>query len=193
MKEVINFLLKYGITIISIFAALAAWVPFMLERWRVKKRIPSCVVVDYRIMDQGSVSDSNRENKIDGTILVLALNCFVSEKALFAKDYTIEACVRGETKTSGVLFDGEIKESNTNRIMTIPNEYNFNLHREIVQDKDNVRIFPFLLKNVAFSDIKDIDYIKITFKGNKETKTLHIKQSDIPVYNRMGFISKFLK
>ena len=197
MKEVINFLLKYGITIISIFAALAAWVPFMLERWRVKKRIPSCVVVDYRIMDQGSVSDSNRENKIDGTILVLALNCFVSEKALFAKDYTIEACVKKDTKTVGILFDGEITEiegvTKKKKALNIPDEYNFNLHREIVQDKDNVRILPFLLKNVAFDDIKDVDYIKVTIKGNKETKILRIQQSDFPIYNRMGFLHKFVE
>ena len=177
MNELISYWLNNGMSIVSIVAALAAWAPFFFEHWIVKRRTPSCVVVDYKIMEDGGVSDSNRENKIEGTILVLALNCFVSKKALCAKEYSIEACVRGETKTSGVLFDGEIKELNTNRIMAIPNEYNFNLHREIVQDKDNVRIFPFLLKNVAFSDIKDIDYIKITFKGNEETKTLHIKQA----------------
>ena len=146
-------------------------------------------------MNNGNISDSNYENKINGTILVLALNCFVSEKALFAKDYSIEACIKVTTKTTGIVFDGMVteKENEIKKTLTIPDDYNFNLHREIVQDKDNVRIIPFLLKNVMFDDIKDVNYIKITLQGNKETKTLLIEQEDFPVYNRMGFLCRFVK
>lgn len=195
MDKIIQFIAANATAFVSTVAALAAWIPFVVERISLKRRKLSATVVDYRIIEDASVFDSRGENKITGTILILVMNCFVTEKSLFAKDYKIKVFLNEDTQANGIVFDGETKEKYNGRekILEIPVEYNFNLHREIVHDKDNVRVFPLLFRNVAFDSVTSIEKIVFEFKGNKETKTLIIEQKDIPVHNRMGLIWRFMK
>ena len=195
MKEFIQFITNNVPAIISTVAALAAWVPFLVDWMTLKRRKLSATVVDYRIIEDASAFDSRGENKITGTILILAMNCFITGKSLFAEEYKIKAFINDCTQAAGVVFDGETKEicNGGDKILEMPVDYNFNLHREIIHDKDNVRIFPLLFRNVAFNDIKCIEKIVFEFSGNKETKTLIIEQKDIPVHNRMGLIWRFMK
>lgn len=190
----IEFIIKYWAQILSIVGA-AAWIPLVIAHFSLKHRKLSATVVDYRIIENAFVSDSSGENKITGTILILAMNCFVTEKSLFAKDYKIKVFLKEDTQANGIVFDGDTKEryKGKEKILEIPQEYNFNLHREIIHDKDNVRIFPLLFRNVAFDNIASIEKIVFKFKGNKETKKLVVEQKDIPVHNRMGLIWRFMK
>ena len=195
MEKIIQFVITNADAFISTVAAFAAWVPFVVEYISLKRRKLSATVVDYRIIENASVFDSIGKNKITATILILAVNCFVTERSFFAKDYKINVFLDEDTRANGIVFDGETREKDNGKEknLEIPIEYNFNLHREIVHDEDNVRIFPLLFKNIAFNNIASIKKIVFEFKGNKETKILTIEQKDIPVHNRMGLICKFMK
>ena len=80
MKEFIQFITNNVPAIISTVAALAAWVPFLVDWMTLKRRKLSATVVDYRIIEDASAFDSRGENKITGTILILAMNCFITGK-----------------------------------------------------------------------------------------------------------------
>ena len=102
--------------------------------------------------------------------------------------------LNNNTSSEAEILDGPMyeKQGQENYVITCPNDYNFNLHREIVYDKDNIRIIPLLAKNISFDTIEQIDKIEIVLKNEILEKKIIIQNKDFPKLNRMVFFEQFV-
>lgn len=186
--------------VISLVGA-AAWIPAIVNWVGIKRRKIRGTIVDHRILENGEVYDSTRDQTEKGTILMLAINFFVSYESFFAKDYDINVRLKNGGDLKGILIDGKITEKSLDGgkgVFICPQEYNFNLHREIIADRDNIRILPMMIKSANFSSVDEIEYIEFIFMndmvGKKAAKKSVIFSSgDFPKFNHMRFIEDYLR
>lgn len=204
IKEYLSSLDNNEITtlILSIIGALA-WIPSLIQLSiqligyiKKHKRKIKMNVVDIKDIGKATVGDAYKTREKDGTILLLAANVFVPKESYYSEDIEVTAFIETTGKTQlrkGILIDGEIiihseKES---KLLNIPEENNFNLHREIICESDNVRAFAFMFEDSVFS-IRSIQKLEILFKG-KPNKKVVLHSYDFPVFNHMGYFAKHME
>ena len=181
--------------ILSIIAA-GAWIPILIGFFTEKNRKVCANLVDYRIIESAKATDSTGKNKIQGTILSLGINFYIPKKSFFTSELEMKIKLKNNAETNCQLLDGSVGEQRTDGIYfyTNPIEYNFNMHREIIAEKDNVRIIQIMAKNIEFSSIDEIEYVSFTLierNIRRIKKQVTIYSKDFPIYNRMRFIDVF--
>lgn len=179
--------------VVGIIGALA-WAPIIISFIKEKTRKINANLVDYRIIHSANVTGANGEY-LKGTILVLGLNFYVALKSFFAKRMEIKIKLNSGVETNCELLDGDLMEhrDDGDYDLFVPNEMNFNLHREIKCGKDNVRIIPILAQDLNFNEIDEIEEIRFALYEGKTHKTVVVRYSDIPNFNRMHLIDKCFK
>lgn len=185
--------------VISLVGA-AAWIPAIVNLVQIKRRKVEGTIVDYRIIQDAKVEDSTRTKKEIGTILMLGINFFIADKSFFAKNYEINVSLSSGGKLKGIIVDGVLIEHNDNEefLFLNPLDFNFNLRREIVPDKDNIRIVSIMIQNANFDKIEQINEVEFIFKNEEKgkrkiVKSVIFKKEDFPEFNRMRFIDNFFK
>ena len=182
--------------IIGIIGA-AAWIPTVVSYYKIKKRKIVGTIVDYRVIAEAEVENAEKTEKANGTILILGLNLFIAHESFFAHNCKIEVKLKDEKKYNGKIVDGTLieKSNGVRSPFSCPKEYNFNLHREIIAEKDNVRIIPFIVENANFKSINEVQQISIVLEndsdGSKHSKTIVFSSENFPGFNHMKFIAEY--
>lgn len=181
--------------LLAVCAIIVALVPLAAEHIKIKKRKIYANVVDYSIVTNATVSNYDNTEKANGTLLLLAVNLFVPYKSFFVERYEITAKLKSGTIAKAIITDGDLTIHKNNRDVEfiLPSDYNFNLHKEIICEKDNIRIFEIMLINSAITTKDDIDNLEFVFENKKCKKKLLLKTNELPNFNKMRFLSEFEK
>ncbi len=183
------------------FIGAAAWIPAIVqiiysvrEKNETKNRTISMQIIDTKlfygvsIYECGKTADSSKS----GSVVLLATNMFVPEKSFFVDSYSIKLKLENIDKpiTAKIIGNVDIIKDNikTNKI-TIPVKYNFNLHREIICEKDNIRVFAIFVENHNVVSEKNIEEIEFEFKGSEDIKMVAINDESILRYVKCNFLS----
>jgi len=171
-----------------------AWAPIIIDWILICHRKIYTNVVDDYMVTEAWVTTEDKKQTMKGTVLLIATNLFVSKKSYFVDNYNISVKLKSGTVSKAIITDGSISINTPQGIeyFRMPADYNFNLHREIISDKDNIRIFQVFLVNTQISNVHDIESITFNFKNNTTSKELVIETADFPRFNRMKFLSKYI-
>jgi hypothetical protein len=185
--------------VVSIIGA-ASWFPVLSKSRKIRKRKIIGTIVDHRVISDAKVQNASGVEKAKGTILMIAVNLFVAHESFFVYDCKAEVQLHDGKVYKGNIVDGVLSEktSGTTATFTCPKEYNFNLHREIIAEKDNIRIISLMIENSDFHCVDEVQQIKFIFESGAEkalcSKTVIFTRADFPELNHMNFIdSLFLK
>lgn len=181
---------------LSVLAIIVALVPLVIKHIQVKRRKIYANVVDYNIITNAVVKSYDNSIEFRGTTLLLAVNYFVSNESYFAENYNITAYLKSGSTSKVVITDGTYTihiSDNKSVSFEIPSDYNFNLHKEIISEKDNIRVIPLMLVDTAIDKIDDIERIIFTFKNHRECKKVELNSNDFPTINKMKFLCEFEK
>ncbi|MGN0524233.1 MAG: hypothetical protein ACI4XC_02735 [Eubacterium sp.] len=178
--------------ILSIVGALA-WLPHIVELIRKKCRNISANVVDYELITDSKAYNHNDTKSITGSIVLMAVNMFIPYESFFVEQYNITVNLKSGSKADSIIVDGDftIHTDNGDILFSVPDEYNFNLHKEIIHDKDNIRILKIMLKSTKINVVEEIESFEIVLKNKGDEKTVNIKLDDLPEFNKMNFLSNF--
>lgn len=178
---------------LSILAIVVALVPLVLEYFKTKNRKIYANVVDYNIITDATVHNFDDSECRKGTLLLLAVNLFIPYKSFFVETQEITAQLNSGTISKAIITDGDltINKNNKDFEFVLPTDYNFNLHKEIICEQDNVRIFEIMLVDSTIGSIDDIKNIKFVFKNRECKKTITLETKDFPNFNKMRFLSEF--
>ena len=179
--------------LLAVCAILVALVPLAVEHIKIKKRKIYANVVDYSIVTNATVSNYNNTEKANGTLLLLAVNLFVPYKSFFVEKYEIKAKLKSGTISKAIITDGDltIHKNNKDIEFILPSDYNFNLHKEIICEKDNVRTFEIMLVDSSITTKDDIDNLQFVFENRECKKSIVLKTENFPNFNKMKFLSEF--
>lgn len=179
--------------LLAVCAIIVALVPLVVEHIKIKNRQIYANVVDYSIVTNATVSNYDNTESATGTLLLLAVNLFVPHKSFFVETYEIAAQLKSGTVSRAIITDGSltIHKNNKDLEFILPSDYNFNLHKEIICESDNIRIFEIMLVNAAITSKDDIDNLKFVFKNSECKKSIVLKTKDFPNFNKMRFLSEF--
>lgn len=185
---------------LSIIGA-AAWIPAILqyvesnkEKQKLADRKIEMSVFDFAITT--NVCKKNFQGDlIYGSLLVLAVNLYVPDKSFFAKNSHICIKFRESNPRYAYIVDGNFEMCNgkITRHLPIEQEYNFNLHREIIHDKDNLRTIAIFIPDKEISCCNRIDEIIFTLSDEKNDKTIVLTKADFPIINNSTFLDEIRK
>lgn len=177
--------------ILSIIGALA-WTPGIIKLIQIHRRKICSNIVDFDIITNAKTSSYDNKKHLNGTLVIIAANFFISDRSFFITNYDINVKLKSGTMSNAILFDGSVtvnRLSENERIFSLPKKYNLNLHKEIICEKDNIRILPLMLKNATINNIDEIEYVEMTFVNNRIKKTIRYDSKDFPDFNKGDFIA----
>lgn len=192
----LDFLKNHWDECLSVLAIFVALVPLLVELIKRKCRKIYANIVDYNIITNAEVCNCYYTEKETGTLLLLAINLFVPYESFFVENYEINAKLKSGTVSRAIITDGGItihRNDGKDTEFIIPSDYNFNLHKEIICEQDNIRIFEIMLLDATVDTILDIDSIEFIFKNSKSKKIVTIGTEHFPKFNKMQFLSEFDK
>lgn len=191
----LEFIKKYWDEGLSVIAIVVAIVPFIADWIATKKRKIYANVVDYSIITDAEVSNYDNSAKLKGTIMLLAVNFFIPIKSFFVETYEITARLKSKTISKAIIIDGNltIYRGDIDIKFLMPSNYNFNLHKEIICEQDNIRILEIMFVDANIDNIDKIESIEFDFTNRKQTKTIIVKTKHFPKFNKMKFLSEFEK
>ncbi len=187
-------------TLLAIIGA-AAWIPALRinkqekeEKEEIKNRAIEMSLFDFLLIDNTS-KETYPGNYYNGSLLLIAANLYIPDKSFFAKTCTIRIDFCNGDSQHGYIVDGTFRVLNgrDSKELNIPKEYNFNLHREIIHDKDNIRILAIAIPNREVQNMGNIDAIEFTFKDKHNEKHVVIASKDYPYINNSNFLDDFRK
>ena len=154
-ETIVNFVKNNWLDIISFVIGIigaAAWIPTLVGSHKIKKRKIIGIVVDHRVISDAKVKNAAGVEKAKGTILMLAVNWFIAHESFFIHNCKTEVTLNDDKVYTGDIVDGSFVEhtDGVDATFLCPKEYNFNLHREIIAEKDNIRIVSLMIKNSDF-------------------------------------------
>lgn len=188
-----------GSDIISIIGA-AAWIPAIVqiiyslrEKKEIKNRIISMQLIDTEVFNGVSIYECRKaiNSSKSGSVVLLATNMFIPEKSFFVNSFSVKLklCNIDEEINAKILGNVDLaKDEFKINSITIPNEYNFNLHREVICEKDNIRVFALFIENYKISSIRNIEEISFLLKGTDDTKTIIIDRFNKSTYKESSFL-----
>ena len=194
LNMILEFLKNYWDECLSVLSILVALVPLIIDCIKVRKRTIFVNVVDYNIITNAKVSNCDNSESKEGTFLLLAANLFVPDKSFFVEEYEISATLKSGTVSKAMITDGTFTIHNNNKKdveFVVPSMYNFNLHKEIICEQDNIRIFQIMLLNSNIKGIDEISSINFSFKNKGCSKNITIETTPFPNFNKMKFLSEF--
>ncbi len=184
---------------ISIIGA-AAWIPAIVqlywavrEKKEIKGRKISMQIVDSKVFSNVSIEKFGKHRCYhDGSsVVLLATNIFIPEKSFFVDRLFVELkLVNTEEKIIPEIIGNAIITKNnmaTNHLQ-IPIEYDFNLHREIICERDNIRLFALFIEDYDICSIENIENIVFKLKGSEGVKTINLNECDICLYKNSNVI-----
>ena len=191
----LEFIKKYWNEGLSVLAIIVTLLPFVINLITNRSRKIYANIVDYSIVTNAVVSNYNDSEKLHGTLILLAVNLFIPFKSFFVEDYEITAKLKSGTASKAVIADGSltIHRGTRNMNFSIPSSYNFNLHKEIICEQDNIRIFEIMFVDASIVDIDNIEYIEFKFANKKQVKTITLESNHFPKFNKMKFLCEFEK
>ena len=192
----INFIYDYWGDLLSVCAIIVALVPLLVDSVKVKTRKISANVVDYKFITNAQASNFDDSEKEKGTILLLAVNLFVPYESFFVEEYEIVAKLKSGSLSKAIITDGNLTiyhESGKNAKFIMPLEHDFNLHKEIICERDNIRILEIMLVDTAIESIDSLENLRIVLKNRKVKKDILLKGKDFPNFNKMKFLCEFEK
>lgn len=183
------------------FIGAAAWIPAIVqiiysvrEKNETKNRTISMQIIDTKLFYGVSIYECGKTvvSSKSGSVVLLATNMFVPEKSFFVDSYSIKLKLENIDKpiTAKIIGNVDIIKDNikTNKI-TIPVKYNFNLHREIICEKDNIRVFAIFVENHNVVSEENIEDIEFEFKGSEDIKTVTFNDESLLRYIKCNFLS----
>lgn len=176
--------------ILSILGA-SAWIPYLIDYFKKHNRKIQAHVFDFSIYPNMQTANADYTQIQKGTIILLAVNLFIPLESYFVEEYEIKAYLKSGSVADAIILDGGFGSEPKEKF--IKDEFNFNIHKGIINDTDNIRIIPIMLKEIDITDIDGIRQLNFTFKNCKRNKKLIITTEEFPIYNKNGFISKCLE
>ncbi len=191
LLEAFRLFLEDNDIIISALGA-AAWAPALMDLFLKAKEAKD--ILERKI--EMSVIDTiikKIKDYPDG-VLLLAANIYIPEKSFFCKNIKAVITLGNDEKiTTEIIGKRTLYESdNSNCYVKIPNEYNFHLHREILCNKDNIRIIALPLRGMNTTEPKDIKKIKFIFEGDESTKSTKIYSDELKFCNNSTFLNEIM-
>ncbi len=189
-----------GGDVIALIGA-TAWIPAIVqiiysvrEKKEIENRTISIQLVDTKVFYNTSTNECRNHANLSkpGSVVLLATNIFVPEKSFFVGSYSIKLKLSNIKEPIIADIIGNVDIVNTNYQLyrlTIPNKYNFNLHREIICEKDNLRVFAIFVEHYNIMSDKNIEWIEFEFKGTEDTKKVTLEKESISTYVRCNFLS----
>ena len=120
--------------------------------------------------------------------------CQIPYKSFFVENYDISARLKSGVVVKAIITDGSLTIHRKNNIdieFGLPSEYNFNLHKEILSERDNIRIFEIMLIDSSVERIEDIECIIFEFKNSECKKRIVLNAKAFPDFNKARFLSEF--
>ena len=190
--ELLKLFLEENGDLLSLIGA-AAWGPSLFELWlRLKEKL----AIRNRKIDVSTIDVCSKTKEIDneksGFILLLMVNMFIPEKSFFIEKATanIRFCGNGHKKIKLIesSFISAVKKFDTP--IFIPNEYNFNMHREIICERDNIRILAFEIDEIANSNVGNIEELELVFEGSEGKKKVVITGKELKEHENTKVLLK---
>ena len=185
--------------VVAIIGA-AAWIPTIVqiiysvqEKKEIKNRTMSMQLIDTEVFNGVSIYECRKaiNSSKSGSVVLLATNMFIPEKSFFVNSFSVKLklCNIDEEINAKILGNVDLaKDEFKINSITIPNEYNFNLHREVICEKDNIRVFALFIENYKISSIRNIEEISFVLKGTDDTKTIIIDRFNKSTYKESSFL-----
>lgn len=186
--------------VIAVIGA-AAWIPAIVqiiysvrEKNETKNRTISMQLIDTKAFYNVSIYECGNPTNLSksGSVVLLATNIFIPEKSFFVDSYSIKLKINNIEKliTAKIIGNVDIvKDNKQSNRLTIPIKYNFNLHREIICEKDNLRVFAVFVEEYSVMSDKNIEKIEFEFKGTEDTKIVTLDEESISTYVKCNFLS----
>ena len=170
--------------VLSIIGA-AAWVPIIATPVINLFRNVSAILIDSRILTNGTGVSAEKKEKKNGTILILFINVHIKNVDFFPTDISAKIKLMSGAISNAVLLDCSTVVSNNEKgrriIFTFPHDMEWNVYRTIHGNADNIKAVAFLAENAAFQQLQDIDEIEIILHKDKLLrKTIKIRHSQFP-------------
>lgn len=192
LSELFKLFLSENGDLLSLIGA-AAWGPSLFELWlRFKERL----AIRNRKIDVSTIDVYSETKEIDneksGFILLLMVNMFIPEKSFFIEKAIANIRFCGNRNKKVKLIESSII-SVTKKMdipIFIPNEYNFNMHREIICERDNIRIIAFEIDEIVNSNIGNIEELELVFEGFEGKKKVVITGEELRNHENTNVLLK---
>ena len=153
------------------FIGAAAWIPIIIKPICNYFRRVHIAPLDIRVLTDAFGVSANRKEKKIGTIILLALNIYIKESPLFAKNISSTVILKNGTKLKTELLDFSTltsdNDDDTQSIFNIHMTQELNITRTIHPNVDNIKYVAFLVENANFKSPEEINKIKIRLGKNK--------------------------
>lgn len=179
--ELFKLFLAENSDLLSLIGA-AAWGPSLFELWL---RLKEKWAIRNRKIDVSTIDVFSKsieiDNKKSGFVLILMVNMFIPEKSFFIENATanIRFCGVGHKKIKLIESSTISAVKKFDTPIFIPNEYNFNMHREIICERDNIRIIAFEIDEIANSNVGNIEELELVFEGSEGVKKVIITGKEL--------------
>lgn len=192
LGELFKLFLAENGDLLSLIGA-AAWGPSLFELWlRLKEKL----AIRNRKIDISTIDVYSKIKEIDneksGFILLLMVNMFIPEKSFFIEKAIANIRFCGNHHKKIKLIESSII-SVTKKMdipILIPNEYNFNMHREIICERDNIRIIAFEIDEIVNSNIGNIEELELVFEGSEGKKKVVITGEELREHENTNVLLK---
>lgn len=186
--------------VIAVIGA-AAWIPAIVqiiysvrEKNETKNRTISIQLMDTKFFNKVSIYKSSNpaDSSKSGSVILLATNIFIPEKSFFVDSYLIKLKMKNIENfiiAKNIGNVGIVKDNKHINDITTHIKYNFNLHREIICEKDNIRVFAIFIEENDTVTEENIENIEFEFKGTEDTKLVFIDKESISSYVKCDFLS----
>ena len=181
--------MEINFTTIASVVGAAAWIPIIIKPICNYFRKIHIAPLDIRILTNAFGVSANRKEKKQGSILLLALNIYIKELPLFARNISATVILKNGAKLKTELLDFSTLTSNndddTKSIFNIHISQELNITRTIHPNIDNIKYVSFLVESANFRKPEEIDIIKLSLGGNKwwNRKTVKISCDEFPTFN----------
>lgn len=181
--------------VLSVIGALA-WVPIIITPIVNTFRKVHATLFEGRVLSNGKAIPAGKKEAKGGTILLLCLDVFSKGVDFFPTEISAQIVLKGKTVSNATLLDCSTVIANnddgTKSRFKIPLDMEWNVSRSIHKNSDNIKIVAFLVENVAFNQLYDIDEIEIVLCSSKLfKKKIKIQNDQFPFFNAPIVLSQY--
>lgn len=192
----LDFIKENWTEILSVVGA-AAWLPIIFSSILNYFRRIHITVLDSRVLTNAFCMATERKQKKEGTILLLATNMFIKNATFFARKIIVDvklkngACLKTEILDFSGITSNNSDGTESTFDVSVKNE--FNISRTLFPNEDNIKYIAVLVESANLSKADEIDEITIRLCpsrifNNVFVKKITIKFEDFPTFNSSHLI-----
>lgn len=183
--------------VLSIIGALA-WIPIIIIPFINSNRKINVSFLEYRILTNGFGVSAVTKKRKNGVLFLMVVNFFTKNHNYYPTRIDGEFKTKNGQKYYAELLDFSTITSNnddgTKTTFCVPVEMEFNISRTVKSNTDNIKLVSFLVEKATFSQLTDIEEIRIILRSGKfQKKSIKITKKDFPRYNSTNILDKFEK